>query len=290
MNFEELINTFPSIRIIKDKFIIATTLELKRLTGKKLENCRMYILVCSGHMKVKLDENMKEMEANSMLDILETINIKIEETSPDLKAYGMAISYKFMSESLKGLKPCPETYMLDLMKAHVNSLSENECKTMEMQMELIENTLKNQKNRFREELCRTYFKSFMMELGNMMLTKKENEKNNRNFMNKHEMLTINFMRMIRQYAAKEHNVDFYAEKLCISSKHLCRTVKKVLGKTPHNFINHEILKAASSMLENQETSIQQIAAELNFSDQASFCKFFKRHMKMPPVVYRKQTV
>lgn len=290
MNFNELLQTFPSIRVIKDKIVIATTNELRWLRGKELENCRMYILVCKGHMTVRLNDTVKEVKENSMLDIVENISTRIEETSADLRAYCIAMSYKFMSESLKNLKPFPETYLLDIIKAQVIHFTEDECKTIERQMKMIENTLRNQKNYFREELCRTYFKSFIMEFGNIRLTNEENRKDKQNFMDKHEMLTIDFMRMIRQHAAKEHNVDFYAEKLCISSKHLCRIVKKVLGKTPHDFINHELLQAASSMLEDNTTSIQQIAADLGISDQAAFCKFFKRHMKIPPMEYRKQIV
>lgn len=290
MNFNELLQTFPSIRVIKDKIVIATTNELRWLRGKELENCRMYILVCKGHMTVRLNDTVKEVKENSMLDIVENISTRIEETSADLRAYCIAMSYKFMSESLKNLKPFSETYLLDIIKAQVIHFTEDECKTIERQMEMIENTLRNKKNYFREELCRTYFKSFIMEFGNIRLTNEENRKDKQNFMDKHEMLTIDFMRMIRQHAAKEHNVDFYAEKLCISSKHLCRIVKKILGKTPHDFINHELLQAASSMLEDNTISIQQIAADLGFSDQAAFCKFFKRHMKIPPMEYRKQIV
>lgn len=290
MNFKELLQTFPSMRVIKNKLLIATANELRMLKEKELEDCRMYIIVCQGHMKIKLNDTTKDVKENSMLDLVESIRIRIEETSNDLRAYCMAMSYEFMSESLKSLKPFPETYLLDIIKPQVINFTEDECKTMERLVELIEDTLRNQKNYFREELCRTYFKSFVMEFGNIRLTKEENRKDKQNFMDKHEMLTVDFMRMIRQHAKKEHNVDFYAEELCISPKHLCRIVKKVLGKTPHEFINHELLQAASSMLEDNSISIQQIAASLGFSDQAAFCKFFKRHMKIPPVEYRKQIV
>jgi AraC-like DNA-binding protein len=44
---------------------------------------------------------------------------------------------------------------------------------------------------------------------------------------------------------------------------------------------------AKILLRNPSLSIQQIADQLNFSDQSSFGKFFKKHHRMSPLEYRK---
>ncbi len=38
----------------------------------------------------------------------------------------------------------------------------------------------------------------------------------------------------------------------------------------------------------QSIPVSQIAEELHFSDQASFCKFFKKHKKVTPMAYRRR--
>ncbi|MDM8307733.1 helix-turn-helix domain-containing protein [Phocaeicola barnesiae] len=42
------------------------------------------------------------------------------------------------------------------------------------------------------------------------------------------------------------------------------------------------------MLEDERIPVGQIAEELHFSDQASFSKFFKKQMKMAPMLYRRK--
>lgn len=62
----------------------------------------------------------------------------------------------------------------------------------------------------------------------------------------------------------------------------------MLGKTPHDIICGEITHCAMAMLKDDKIPVRQIAEELHFSDQASFCKFFKKQMGIPPMVYRKK--
>ena len=45
---------------------------------------------------------------------------------------------------------------------------------------------------------------------------------------------------------------------------------------------------AKSLLRTTSKSIQEIADELHFSDQASFGKFFKKHTTMTPKKYKQE--
>ena len=97
---------------------------------------------------------------------------------------------------------------------------------------------------------------------------------------------MNFMKLICENAVTEHSVTFYADYLCVSTKHLTRLTKETFKQTPHEMICKEIIYHALDMLDNHEISIQQISEELNFADMASFSKFFKKHMQVSPVAYR----
>ena len=96
------------------------------------------------------------------------------------------------------------------------------------------------------------------------------------------------MKLVSKHFKEEHNVDFYAEALCVSTKHLIRVVKEIMGKTPHVVICNELIHQAMAMLEDESIPVSQIAEELHFSDQASFCKFFKKHKKVTPMAYRRR--
>lgn len=128
----------------------------------------------------------------------------------------------------------------------------------------------------------------MLELGNMAFARLKGDNVHSSALSKRDVIMVSFIRLVRQYFRTEHLVDFYARELGISSKHLSRIIKEVMGKTPHDVICHELIQYAMTLLKADKFSIQGIAADLHFSDQASFCKFFKKWTGMTPGEYRKK--
>lgn len=96
-----------------------------------------------------------------------------------------------------------------------------------------------------------------------------------------------FVSLVTQYHLTERSVTFYADKLCISSKHLARVIKEVSGHTPTESIDRFVIMEAKNMLMHTTLSIKEIADQLNFSSQTIFYRFFKRHTGMHPSEFRK---
>lgn len=59
-----------------------------------------------------------------------------------------------------------------------------------------------------------------------------------------------------------------------------------MGKTPHTVICDEITHEAMALLDDNSITIGRISEKLSFSDQAAFCKFFKRQVSISPTEYR----
>jgi AraC-like DNA-binding protein len=86
---------------------------------------------------------------------------------------------------------------------------------------------------------------------------------------------------------KEHrNVQYYADELCVSPKHLTETVKEVTGRTAGEWIDDAVVLEAKVLLRNHDISIARVAEDINFPDQSSFGKYFKKHTGMSPSDYR----
>lgn len=288
MNQKELFPIFPPSCILTDKVLLIIPSEFKRLKGRSINDCHIFILISEGCLILQIDGKPYEMKAYSFLDLLEGGTIRIVDTSPDLKAYCLLPNFKFASESLKNLKPGPNNYFLDRLHYPILHFSQEENDIIERQMKLFENNLCNQGHYYREELARVYFKSFMLELGNIMHTHNEDLNNISATINRRDIIIMDFMQLVWKYFQTEHNINFYAEKLCISTKHLSRIVKEMVNKTPHEIICDEILSYAMTLLEDDKIPVGQIAETLHFSDQAAFCKFFKKQMKVSPMIYRKR--
>lgn len=99
-------------------------------------------------------------------------------------------------------------------------------------------------------------------------------------------LTEKFLSLVQQHFKKERFLDFYAEKLEVSTKHLSRTVKESTGFTAVEWIDRFVILEAKVLLKSTNMSIQQISDELNFGTQSFFGKYFKKHIGRSPKDFR----
>lgn len=103
-----------------------------------------------------------------------------------------------------------------------------------------------------------------------------------------EYIAEQFLQLVEKHCVEHHDTDFYAGKLCISSKYLSICVKKSTGRTAMEWIRRYLVQQAQVMLGDNTLSIQQISNTLNFANQVLFSKFFKRETGQSPMEHRKR--
>lgn len=99
-------------------------------------------------------------------------------------------------------------------------------------------------------------------------------------------LTKKFLSLVQQYFKKERFLEFYAQQLEVSAKHLSRTIKETTGFTAVDWIDRFVILEAKVLLKSTTMSIQQISDELNFGSQSFFGKYFKKHVGRSPKDFR----
>ena len=97
-----------------------------------------------------------------------------------------------------------------------------------------------------------------------------------------------FVSLVAEHYRTAHDVAFYADRLCITTRYLSGVTDKVVGKSPKQIIADYIMSEAKTFLDTTRLTIQEIADRLGFSSQVLFCKFFKAQEKTAPSDYRKQ--
>lgn len=95
-----------------------------------------------------------------------------------------------------------------------------------------------------------------------------------------------FLKLVRQHFKTHRFLEFYAEQLQITPKHLSRTVKMQTGYTAVDWIERFIVLEAQVLLKSSDLHVQQIADELNFPSQSVFGKYFKKKTGMSPREFR----
>ncbi|MBK0370240.1 AraC family transcriptional regulator [Flavobacterium agrisoli] len=100
-------------------------------------------------------------------------------------------------------------------------------------------------------------------------------------------LTMQFFTLLRQNFKEHHEVQFYADKLCITRKYLSKIIRKTMGKSTKDVINHFLIVEAKLLLRKPGITLNDVITELQFLDLPSFSKFFKKHTGKSPSSYRK---
>lgn len=95
-----------------------------------------------------------------------------------------------------------------------------------------------------------------------------------------------FTRLVNEHFASEHNAEFYAGKLCVTTNYLNRIVKNALGTTTKFYIQDRILNEARKLLNYTSMPISEIADVLHFNTTSYFIRFFTRLTGMTPLQFR----
>lgn len=101
-----------------------------------------------------------------------------------------------------------------------------------------------------------------------------------------QQLAAAFRQLVQAHCATARSVQFYADQLCITPRHLNELVKAVTGRTASECIAEAVALEAKALLENPALPIQQVAASLHFTDQFAFSRFFKNSTGLSPTAYR----
>jgi AraC family transcriptional activator of pobA len=101
-------------------------------------------------------------------------------------------------------------------------------------------------------------------------------------------LAVRFRKLVGMHFLSVRQVADYAAMLAVSANHLNKVVKEQTGKTASESISEMLEQEAKALLRYTDKSIAEIAYQLDFSDPASFNRFFRGGVGETPMVWRKQ--
>lgn len=97
-----------------------------------------------------------------------------------------------------------------------------------------------------------------------------------------------FISLLERDLNHTHKVGDYSKKIGITSRKLSAICQACKGKSPKKIINEYIVSEAKRLLVNTSYSIKQVSMQLGFADQYQFSKYFKKHEKLAPAIYRRK--
>ncbi len=95
------------------------------------------------------------------------------------------------------------------------------------------------------------------------------------------------LRLIRKDYAKPLSLEMLADKAQLNYQYLCKSFRRITGKTPIEYLNYYRIECAAELLKADKLSVTDVAFSCGFNDISYFIKLFKRHKGMSPGAFKK---
>lgn len=240
----------------------------------------MAIIYEQGSADLKINMRDYHIEAPAVLLVLNDQIYQSAGQSEDLRSKVILMSRSF-SDSLFANSGEILPLKSSIMKNPVMKI-ENEENVFGQFFQLLQNIAASPRQEFKIESARHL--TLSMFYGYSHLKHEVNEVKSTN--SRQEEIFTKFTELLERHHKKEREIAFYADKMCITSKHLSQVIKDYTGKTALGIIEEYVISEAKSMLLSTTMSIQQISDELKFPSQSVFGKYFKRVAGISPSEYR----
>ena len=151
-------------------------------------------------------------------------------------------------------------------------------------MEFICHIYKEREHTFRLPIFKNCMQNFLMDIYDK--TKALFLHRNASNTTRQEELLERFIALVFQHSSTCREVQFYADRLCITTRYLSSIIQNLTGHSPKEHIDTRCIQEIKMQLRTTNKSMQEIAFQLNFPDQSFFSRYFKKHTGMTPAQYR----
>jgi AraC-like DNA-binding protein len=205
------------------------------------------------------------------------------------------LQHEYFSEDFSGLFIVMSKRFGDSLNLHEQfplflSVSDNPCIPLDEEsleaminyFDMMKRTVRVKDNPRRLEIAKHLTLAFFYGLGaaHHKLVHDEDK-------SKHELLVESFLEHVQAHYKEQRDMKFYADKFCLTPKHLSKVIKESSGKSASEWIDSYVILEAKALLKSTNMTIQQISDELNFPSQSFFGKYFKRQVGVSPKEYKK---
>lgn len=104
--------------------------------------------------------------------------------------------------------------------------------------------------------------------------------------NRQANLVRDFVNLVADNYRTHREMDFYADRMCLTAKYITAIVKAQSGRSATDWIERYVILDAQALLTSTDMTVLQVSQELHFPSQSFFGKYFKRVTGVSPKDYR----
>lgn len=245
------------------------------------------IMTCTGNCTLHVNYIPYTLQPNMFIVLKENQVLSKIEMSEDFTGYHLIVKKDLVRVSV-GQRTPPIKEVLELESIQpVTIAPEDDFDRLKGFMRRLINTIYLDNHFYQRELVQNALANVVLELWNITVSVSREDLGETQTLSLHEELILRFFGMVNRECKEKRDVSYYTTQLCVPPVYLTRIIKQLTGKTATKCISDILSDEAKLLLHQPNVSIQKVAEELNFSDQAAFSKFFKKNTGMSPVDYKR---
>lgn len=268
--------------------IAGSTIDNTIVTSEVIVVKGFYMLIVEhGSVTVSINGEAEQrlLQRDMMFLFLET-TVRFIKAERGFSAKHIMLSNEFAYGLAMPRNLFPEGFFSEQRDTPISHLGVKYMPLISMRLGAVIDALKGVDHRFHREMVLCSVAMMLLDISNIVpRTSRSRQDISTSRM---DDILHEFVKMLDEYGNEKHDIPFYAGKLCITPQYLSRLVRMRTTKTVYFHISQVLMVEAKRLLRGKYGSIQQISEKMNFSDQASFGKFFKKHEGVSPIEYRKK--
>ena len=245
-----------------------------------------FIFIKSGSIKLRQHFNDLELRANTFMVTDPQTVYEVISVSNDFQSRMVSYKREYISTlSLKFNRLITFRYFRQQMNIGV-PLSQADLEVVWKSVNFLKYILDTETEMiYKKEIVEHLFSVFCYQIAGI-ISKEDNSAMSQ--MTRKEEIVFLFLNDLANHHLNNRNVEFYAERQSITTRHLSAVVKSVTGRSASHIIASIVINEAKVYLNSSKMPISDISIILGFSDHYSFSHFFKKHLGLSPSQYRQQ--
>ena len=246
----------------------------------------MAIIYDRGEAVCKINMREYHIQAPSVLIVMHSQTCELISYSDDLQSRAIVMSPAFTESLFAGsTETSPHVLYASIMHKPLLDFKDDP-NVFDTYYKLLANVARSPKTDFKIESARHLTLAMFYGYSHM----KHDITSAAKGTTRQEEIFSSFLDCLGENYKMARDIAFYADKLCITPKHLSQVIKDVSGKTALEIIEDYVLTECKALLLSTPMTIQQISDELNFPSQSVFGKYFKRLTGKSPKSYREDSL
>ena len=252
----------------------------------------LFVLCLKGSLEVEINLEKYVLKPNSLLSLGPDKIMSSNQTDfSDFEAYFLFVSPQFLRDiniDINIMNNIGRYASFKTSRPPVFELTEDESSLLQKYLELLHlNTVANTEEIYIKSISRNIIASTIYQVFQFVSKHTPKEHVEERPLSRRANYVQEFMRLMHTHYRQERSVGFYADKLFISPKYLSLIIKEVTGRSAAEWIDECVILEAKNLLRYSGKNIQQVAYELNFTNQSSFGKYFKHLTGMSPSQFQR---